>query len=596
MNKNKVNDHLLKQPFVVTVARIIAMAFVTDPIYFIVNNLLAIINGASQGFITYMTQKFFESVSKAVSINQETKDVLIMGFVLSFTVIIIQVFNGLNNFMGVSFFKKVTGYLNQQINVKSAKLSPVAYEDAELLDDINKASVGANSSLGLLFTTTTIFTYYAPYFIFMFFYLYSMEPILSISIFLVFIPVALSQLVRSVLFYKIEDQVAPMRREYECYKTYIGSKETRILGAFGYFRGLCINSLNLINKATWKAEKRAGLIELFMKVLTLMGYLGILYLLVISLLRNKISVAAFAAVFGSIDNMFTTMDVVISNHIANMTKQLGTINNFLRFLDLPERKGDSKSKNKEKSICLEKVFFRYPHARVNALLDISLNIKQGETIAIVGENGSGKSTLVKVALGIYEPSKGKVEVGGLRTDETGMKSLFNNVSAVFQNYQRYKMTVAENIKISDMDSDCQKDLEPITNDVGLKINSEVFPDSYESILSREFDGVELSGGQWQRLAIARGLYRVHDCIVLDEPTAAIDPIEEANLYKKFAEISREKTAIVVTHRIGSAKIADRIVVMENGSIIEIGTHKELMDKKGKYSEMFYAQAKWYVQK
>lgn len=114
------------------------------------------------------------------------------------------------------------------------------------------------------------------------------------------------------------------------------------------------------------------------------------------------------------------------------------------------------------------------------------------------------------------------------------------------------------------------------------------------MLSREFDGVDLSGGQWQRVSIARGLYRLHDLIVLDEPTAAIDPLEESRLYEKFAEISKDKTSVIVTHRLGSAKIADKIVVLDKGKVVETGTHQELLANKGQYSEMYESQSSWYM--
>ena len=114
------------------------------------------------------------------------------------------------------------------------------------------------------------------------------------------------------------------------------------------------------------------------------------------------------------------------------------------------------------------------------------------------------------------------------------------------------------------------------------------------MLGKDFGGIDLSGGQWQRLAIARGLYRAHDMIVLDEPTAAIDPLEEADIYRNYAEISRDKTAFIVTHRLGSAQIADRIIVMDSGHIVDMGTHEELMRREGRYREMYHAQAKWYA--
>ena len=129
---------------------------------------------------------------------------------------------------------------------------------------------------------------------------------------------------------------------------------------------------------------------------------------------------------------------------------------------------------------------------------------------------------------------------------------------------------------------------------GVNEKGEEFAQGFDTILSREFGGTDLSGGQWQRLAIARGLYRQHNLIVLDEPTAAIDPLKETEIYQKFAECAKDKTAVIITHRLGSAKIADRIVVLHKGRIAEQGTHEELMNRRGIYSEMYHEQAKWYL--
>jgi ATP-binding cassette subfamily B protein len=136
-------------------------------------------------------------------------------------------------------------------------------------------------------------------------------------------------------------------------------------------------------------------------------------------------------------------------------------------------------------------------------------------------------------------------------------------------------------------------LDGICAQAGVEQDGEAFPQGYDTMLSREFDGVDLSGGQWQRVAIARGFYRDHRIIVLDEPTAAIDPIEETRIYRRFAEISRGKTAIIVTHRLGSVKLADRIAVMKGGSICETGRHEELLAAGGEYARLYASQEQWY---
>lgn len=192
------------------------------------------------------------------------------------------------------------------------------------------------------------------------------------------------------------------------------------------------------------------------------------------------------------------------------------------------------------------------------------------------------------------PNEGIVRIGGVDTREVKRSSVTRGMSAVFQKFQKYKMTLAENIQIGDSElQDNKYILNTSIKQADINLEEDKFPNGLDTMLSRDFGGIELSGGQWQRVAIARGLYRIRDVIVLDEPTAAIDPIEETRLYEKFAEVSKGKTSVLITHRIGSARIADRIVVMNEGKIAEIGNHEELISKNGLYKEMFDAQIKWY---
>jgi len=568
------------------------------PGLFICINIISIFHGISHGFATFMTQNFYDSVENVLTGNGSVRQACMMIAALGLTCIVRELLNGLHNFMHDIVFTKLNGEMAKLIHGKMERIDPVCLEDTRLHDDINKAQEGAWTVALILNIGITIFTFYIPYFAFMGVYLYSLKPQFILAIVMVFIPVLAAQLMRTGIISKFEDKAAPVRREYEYYEKAIADreyfKETRILGAFRFFIDRFVKSLDKLGKTEWEASRKTNLIELAMRGFTVAGYGGILYMLVKALLAGEISVGAFAAVFGSIGLMFAIMEEVIARHIGNMASNLGKAQNFIRFMELPERGGEEGTADFSECIVLENVSFIYPNAECKSVENVSFEIKAGETVAIVGENGAGKTTLIRLILGLYKPTEGVVRVNGMDTSKVNSRSLFRNVSGVFQKYQRYLMTLEENIRISDMES--SEEVSAAAEQAGVEADGESFPDGYSTMLSREFDGVDLSGGQWQRIAIARGLYRVHDTIVLDEPTAAIDPLEESRIYKKFVEISRGKTAIIVTHRLGSTKIADRVIVMDKGKVAAIGTHDELMENCELYRTMYNSQAEWYAEK
>ena len=262
---------------------------------------------------------------------------------------------------------------------------------------------------------------------------------------------------------------------------------------------------------------------------------------------------------------------------------------------MPEREGMGSQLPEGTGISLRGVSFAYPGAAQKAVDDVTLTISHGETVAVVGENGSGKSTLARLLLGLYLPDGGSVFYGKVNTKDAAAGSLFTHISAEFQKYQRYQMTLRENISISDVSRNAgSAGLDEVCAKAGIDKSGGSFNNGYETMLSREFDGVDLSGGQWQRVAIARSFFRAHRFIVLDEPTPAIDPIEETKIYNRFAEISKGKTALIITHRLGSVKLADRILVMKNGKLVEQGTHAQLMAAEGEYARLYKSQEQWYI--
>lgn len=372
-------------------------------------------------------------------------------------------------------------------------------------------------------------------------------------------------------------------------------KETRNLGSFHYITDLLAQTIHGFNGAVWRSNKRGAKIDFYCNTLSLIGYGGILYLLVKYLLVGEISVGAFVAVYNSIGMLFSKMEEFISRVIGNISLDFGLVRNFLRFLDMKSDDRPNKEFDKKADITATNVSFRYPNMDRDVVCNLNFTIKKGETVAIVGENGAGKTTLVKLITGLYKPTDGYVKIGDTNVNEVSYRSLFHRVSGVFQKYQRYAITLKENVMISEFDKTFDQDeVENVLrmNDIDLN-NQDIFPDGLETMLSREFNGVDLSGGQWQRIAIARGFFRDSDIIVLDEPTAAIDPLEESWIYSKFAKMAKDKTAIIVTHRIGSAKIADTIIVMKDGEIAETGSHEQLLSSGGLYADMYHAQALWY---
>jgi len=567
----------------------------TMPVMFVALNVFAVGRGLSFGFMAFATQVFFDSVSDVINNGYSSNHAYVAVVFVIIVMLLSHVALGMHYFLWFVSFQKIHGEMRRLVHNKMAKIDPIYLEDTKLHDDINKAMRGSEKVVYIVIMSLTLFTFYIPYFIFMGFFLHHLNPNLIFAIVIVFIPTFVSQLLRTGIISKFEDKAAPIRREFDYYKTTITNreyfKETRMLGAYPFFMGNIFSSLKKLQKAEWSKFLKTSALEMIISLLSAAGYIVVLIMLVRALLAGEITAGAFAAVFASIAMLFGMMDRMVNGHIKNMMADMGLAHNFIRFMKMPERGGEDRRSDFSKGIVAENISFTYPHAKHVSVNNVSIEIKAGETIAIVGENGAGKTTLVRLLTGLYTPSGGSVSINGMDTVRTKTQNLFENITGVFQRYQRYQMTLADNVKISRTGN--EESIETVIKEAGIDIDKATFPNGEETMLSREFDGVDLSGGQWQRVAIARGLYRAHDVVVLDEPTAAIDPIEESKIYHKFIDISKDKTAIIVTHRLGSAKIADRIVVMDKGEIVDLGTHNELMKKNGLYTDMFNSQAGWY---
>lgn len=248
-------------------------------------------------------------------------------------------------------------------------------------------------------------------------------------------------------------------------------------------------------------------------------------------------------------------------------------------------------------IQFENVSFRYPGTDRDVLKNINLEIDPGDTVVIVGLNGAGKTTLIKLLTRLYDPTEGRILLDGYDLKEYDLKQLYGIFGIIFQDFGKYAVNVGENIAFGQIDKEINHEaIKEAAKQSNASDFIEELPDKYDTPLMRFFEdnATELSIGQWQKVAIARAFYRDSDILVLDEPTASLDPMAEQEIFKQFEELRKDKTTFFVSHRLSSATTADKIIVIEHGQILEIGTHNELMNKKGRYHELFSTQAKRYI--
>ena len=536
----------------------------------------------------------FDTVAAYIDGNVVLNDVVMAAIPMAI-ILVASPFVYILEWLGQGYFwRRGSGYLMARYHERIQRIPLLDFEKSETFDRMKKAQIGSEDAPSASRSVIQFVFHFIPYLIFTSIFLVSVKPILLLALFIIFASVVFAQILRAGYIRRFEEENAGLRRQTEYLESCIIGKEyvkeTRTLGAVGYFFGVFIDSIKRFNKASMKTERKIALVELLLRFVNVLGYAGILALLVYYVMDGTVTVGAFASVFYSVERMSGVLATMV-DYFGDGLKEMSTASFTYDFLDAKQEEGETATLNKKSDIHLENISFAYPGGE-NVLSDINLTILRGETLAIVGENGSGKTTLTKIIIGLYNPTHGTVRYGYNNDIRNFVaKSKFNRISSVFQNFMRYKLTAKENIDISDVDA--SNDVERAAAEAGAGAQLSHLPNGFDTMLSRDFDGTELSGGQWQRIAIARGLYRDYDVIVLDEPTAAIDPIEESNIFRLFNESAKDKTAILVTHRLGSTKIADRILLMENGRICELGTHEQLMAQNRKYARMYKEQASWY---
>lgn len=404
--------------------------------------------------------------------------------------------------------------------------------------------------------------------------------------------------------YSLSRSWTPERREID-YLRYIGAsnetaKEIKIFGLENFIADRFKNISNKYFIANQQlALKRAAWGSLFSSLGTASYYAA--YVFVIwQTVFGIITLGTLTFLAGAFSRLQTLLQGIVTrfSRIAETSLYLQDLFDFLELkpLGIGHVGGRKVPHPIRQGFVFENVGFKYPETDVWALRHLSFTLNPGEKLALVGENGAGKTTLVKLLAHLYEPSEGRILLDGVDLCEYDPEDLRREIGIIFQDYVRFMFTAAENIAIGNVP---EMENRPRIQDSAHKSLADAvvenLPNKYDQMLGKRFTGgVDLSGGQWQKVALARAYMREAQLIILDEPTASLDARAEHEVFLRFAELMKGKAAVLISHRFSTVRMADRILFLEHGELLELGSHEELLAKGGKYAELFRLQAKGYV--
>ncbi len=394
-----------------------------------------------------------------------------------------------------------------------------------------------------------------------------------------------------------QDQVNKIRKRDYFWNILTTKESVREMQVMGYGEYILKENDILreeIHVAQKKLEMKSNLWTYISNVSQVVFFLIALIIVAYLSISDIISIPQFGACITAFITMQSAANLILSSGVRLKT-MCNYADDYYAFLDIPsEKNGSVVMDTFSNCIELKGASFKYPTNDKEVLTDINLSIKKGERIAIVGENGSGKTTLSKIITGLYKSTSGNVFIDGVDYNDIDMKSIYEKITIISQNYLRYNLTLEDNICLNhEVSSVDISKMQLIIDELHMgNILSKT--GGYKGELGLEFGGTELSGGEWQKIALGRCLFKDAEIALLDEPTSAFDPNIEYDILNQFVNIMRDKTAIIISHRVGICRLVDRIIVMKEGKIVEEGSHKDLLDLHGHYFTLWNEQAQWYI--
>lgn len=546
--------------------------------------------------ITLVSVALFDSAAAVINVGRDLAGLSIYAGLY----LLIYLINDLLGFASSIIvqcwvYEKCTALFRIELYEKFARLPLIALEDADILnrrERVNKAV--DDEALSSAFQRSQAIVQNAVSVVGVALVLARYSPWLLPLSLLSVLPYLFARMIRGKEFFYVKRAQARKTRLqsylWSLFTTRQSAKEMRTMGFDGYITDRWRDARDAVNEELWTVQKKDAISLLWCDGIRIAGYCASIAVVLLLVIRGDVTLGVFGGAVTAFLSMQSGTKDFLSD-VGRLREHILHADDYYAFLDMPEEQdGALAYPGLGERITLENVSFRYPNGERDALRRLDLTLRRGERVAILGENRSGKTTLAKVLLGIYPPGSGRVLYDGVPVEEYQRGGFYAGVSAIAQDFVCYNLTLRENVAMSDL----PRLHDDAAIEAALRNAGADAPIGLDDMLGREFGGSELSGGQWQKVAIARGLFKDSELIVLDEPTSALDPLIETEILKTFIAAAEGKTALIISHRIGLSKLVDRIIVMKDGAIAEDGTHGALLAAGSEYARLYEAQARWYA--
>src|SRR5580704_5131610 len=519
---------------------------------------------------------------------------------------------GLNVFMGLLtraidysdslLANRYTQYVSVRVMEQAARLDLTTYEDPVFYDRLERARVQATDRLGmiqqmgrLLQQVITTITFSAA--------LAWASPWLVLLLAVGVLPSFLGETHYAFLGYAKNFRQTPAKRQMDYLRQVAGSregaKEVKLFGLNRFFTNRFKSLADQIYREDVTLSRSKLIVGGLLGIIGTLGYYGAYIYVIWRTLHGAYNIGQFTFLTTAIQQASSNLQQVFStaSGIADQALFLTDLIAFFQMEPTVHSKPDGLPMPSPIRLGFEfrNVSFAYPGTERRVLKDFNLTLAPGERIALIGENGQGKTTVVKLITRLYDPSEGQILLDGIDLRDYSIEDLHRQIGVIFQDFMRFEMTARENIAVGRIDQPHQQaDIEEAAHKSLADTVVDKLAHGYDQILGRRFEnGAELSGGEWQKMALARAYLRDSQFLILDEPTAALDARSELEVFERFAELTQGKMALLISHRFSTVRMADRIVVLSGGQLIEEGNHQNLIAKGGVYASMFEMQAASY---